>query len=269
MKTRHVFGTLTVLAALATALTAQQPAPQGKNPDGKSPESVIARIARDMQAAEQRLKKTDTGELTRKIQRDVVDGLDELIKQNEQSQNGKGGESSAQQGGLGRQQGGATGGSSRYKSAGQEKQQGAASKESEANQDQPAQAKGGKADGQLAKNKDQGKEQAGGDDDKQGKGKEGGKKDGDKKDGKGTAKGSEQGKEPGQQGGMASVKNEKSLKPKSNLTAETYREDWGHLPLQKRMEMDAYSKEKFMVRYDEILQQYYRAVAEYGRGKEK
>jgi hypothetical protein len=265
MKTRHVFGTLTIVAALATALTAQQPAPQGKNPDDKSPESVIARIARDMQTAEQRLKKTDPGELTRKIQRDVVDGLDELIKQNEDSQKGKGGESSAQQGGLGRPQGGAAGGSSRNKGVGQEKQQGAESKESETNQDQPAQAKGGKADGQLAKNKDQGKDQAGAEGDKQGKGKEGGQNDGDKKDGKGTAKGNE----PSQQGGMASVKNDKSIKPKGNITADTYRTPWGHLPELKRMEMDAYSKARFMLRYDEILQQYYRAVAEYGRGKEK
>src|SRR5271163_3937373 len=80
--------------ALGTMLAAQEPQPPQKKGAGEgegeaAKEEVAARVAKNMKAAEERLKKTDPGDVTRKIQRDVVDGLDELIKQNEQAQGGK------------------------------------------------------------------------------------------------------------------------------------------------------------------------------------
>jgi hypothetical protein len=44
---------------------------------------------------------------------------------------------------------------------------------------------------------------------------------------------------------------------------------WGpSLPKIKRLEMDVYSKERFLPRYEELLRQYYRTIAEQGRRQE-
>jgi len=288
MKMPHAFLTVALLAGLTAALAAQQPPPENKNQKEAdySSKDILARVAKDFQAAEERLKKIDPGDVTRKIQRDIVDGLDELIKQDSKSQAGAGDGASnkMQGGGSQKQNGGPKGGLAQNSGGRQDAQSGPNNAEKAADQDQPGRAKGGKDQGQQGKNKDRGKSQGDGKDDKDGAGKEGAKKEGgnskDDKDGagkegakkddgkddqKGQAKGGEAGQ--GQEGGLGSVKNAKSSKAKTNLTAETYRTDWGHLPFTKRLEMDAYSKERFMPRYDEMLQQYYRAVAEQGRGK--
>jgi hypothetical protein len=46
---------------------------------------------------------------------------------------------------------------------------------------------------------------------------------------------------------------------------DPYKDIWGHLPEALRMQMDAYAREKFMAKYDELLKQYYSTVAEKGR----
>jgi hypothetical protein len=38
--------------------------------------------------------------------------------------------------------------------------------------------------------------------------------------------------------------------------------------LRKRLELDVHSKERFMRKYEEILRQYYRTIAEQNRKKE-
>ena len=50
--------------------------------------------------------------------------------------------------------------------------------------------------------------------------------------------------------------------------AELYKEKWGHLPETLRLEMDAYSRERFMARYSDLLKQYYSTIAERGRRTE-
>ncbi len=50
-----------------------------------------------------------------------------------------------------------------------------------------------------------------------------------------------------------------------NTIADLFKDIWGHLPQTKRQEMDAYSKERFLPKYDEILRQYYRTISEQGR----
>src|SRR5262249_38814432 len=64
------------------------------------------------------------------------------------------------------------------------------------------------------------------------------------------------------QGGMGG----KSQGP-TNKLAELYKDVWGHLPETLRMEMDAYSREQFMAKYNELLKQYYATIAEKGRRK--
>ena len=56
---------------------------------------------------------------------------------------------------------------------------------------------------------------------------------------------------------------------KKNTVADLFRDVWGHLPEEKRQEMDAYSRERFMPRYDELLRQYYRTLSEQSRKKEE
>jgi hypothetical protein len=279
MKSMYIFLAL----ALITGLTvAQERPPQKKDkkePDDKAT-NLVARVAKDMQAAEERLKKTDPGDLTRKVQRDVVDGLEELIKQNSKQDNESGsGKSGKMQDGGRQQQSGGKGGASGKQGQRLEDQPGlpnpspAGGKQADdSGQDEHGRAKGGKDGTPETANKEKGKGQSDGKDEKEAAGKEAGKdiskKDGDKSDEKGQAKGNDPGNSQGQQGGLASVKNAKTSKSKSSLTAETYRTDWGHLPMTKRLEMDAYSKERFMPRYDEMLQQYYKTVAEQGKKKE-
>jgi len=64
------------------------------------------------------------------------------------------------------------------------------------------------------------------------------------------------------QGGMG----QKSQGP-TNKLADLYKDVWGHLPEMLRMEMDAYSREQFMAKYDELLKKYYSTIAEKGRRK--
>jgi colicin import membrane protein len=43
---------------------------------------------------------------------------------------------------------------------------------------------------------------------------------------------------------------------------DAYKDIWGHLPEALRMQMDAYGREKFMAKYDDLLKQYYATIAE-------
>jgi hypothetical protein len=59
-----------------------------------------------------------------------------------------------------------------------------------------------------------------------------------------------------------------SARPQLSRLAELYKEVWGHLPEALRLEMDAYSRERFMARYRDVLEQYYTTIAEKGRRQE-
>jgi hypothetical protein len=253
---------------IVSALGAQQPTAgqQAKKPGADPPLDTVARVAKDMQAAEQRLGKSDPGDETRKLQRDVIDGLDDLIKQNTKPQSGgQGGASGMMQQDEANKRSGGQSGAAQKKNAQSGQQSDFKDAATGSDQDQPGRAKGGKDSDPQGTQKDKGQGKAVGEDGKGGTAKQAGKQGDDKENQKGEAKGNESNQ--GQQGGQGIVKNDKTPKAQPNLTAETYRTDWGHLPLMKRLEMDAYSKERFMPRYDEILQQYYRAVAEQGRKK--
>ena len=89
---RPAFLTLFLLTGAVTALAAQEQQndkklQQKQQPDSKAAD-LLANVAKNMKAAEERLKQQDPGDTTRKIQRDIVDDLEELIKQNEKSKSG-------------------------------------------------------------------------------------------------------------------------------------------------------------------------------------
>jgi hypothetical protein len=56
-------------------------------------------------------------------------------------------------------------------------------------------------------------------------------------------------------------------KAEMSKIADLYKDIWGHLPETLRQEMDQYSREQFMSKYEELLKQYYATIAEKGRQK--
>jgi hypothetical protein len=58
-----------------------------------------------------------------------------------------------------------------------------------------------------------------------------------------------------------------TLKDEMSKIADLYKDVWGHLPETLRQEMDQYSRERFMPKYDELLKQYYATIAEKGKRK--
>lgn len=50
--------------------------------------------------------------------------------------------------------------------------------------------------------------------------------------------------------------------------SDVYKDIWGHLPESLRQEMTAYMREDKMAKYKDVIEQYYRTIAEKGRRKE-
>jgi hypothetical protein len=90
-------------------------------------------------------------------------------------------------------------------------------------------------------------------------------KSGSKKDkGRGKSQSGRQGKKDGGgQGGGG----DKNAKNKKNKLADLYKEVWGEWPKTLRMEMDAYSRAKYIREYEALLKQYYRTISEEDRSK--
>ncbi len=198
---------------------------------------LLARVARNMESSEDRLKKRDPGEKTRAIQDQIVHDLDELIKKAKDQENQ---DSKSQQSASSSSQGGSSKSSrsSRSQTSRRSKSRGQQQQQAGEQQQQQQSASAQKKDGQDKK------EQAGGDKQKSAM----------EKSGKGGT--------PTAGGGNSST-------AKKNTIADLYRDVWGHLPEQKRQEMDAYSRERFMPRYDELLRQYYRTLSEQSRKKDE
>jgi hypothetical protein len=200
-----------------------EPKPGETTPDDKTRE-LLARVARNMESSEDRLKNRDPGEKTRAIQDQIIKDLDELIRK---AQEEKDQESKSQQS-AGSSQGDPSKTSQDRRSKRNSSQQqakpkpGAKKQDSQASQGQPA---GGQGKSNKEKQSKGGSSMAGG-------------------------------------GGNSSAQ-------KKNTIADLFRDVWGHLPEQKRQEMDAYSRERFMPRYDELLRQYYRTLAEQSRKKDE
>lgn len=204
-------------------------------PKQEDPQEILARVKKNMTASEERLEKKDVGDKTRAIQKDILRDLDALINRAEESQS-SGGKSKPSLGGKSGQSGSQ---SQAQKKPGGSKQSGSNSSQSTAANSEGKEP-GGKKQGE-------------------------GKKDGEgnqpngKKEGTGDSQQAKGGKGEGSGGGNAPEKKE------TNTVADLFKDVWGHLPAAKRMEMDAYSRERFMARYEDILREYYRTIAERNR----
>jgi hypothetical protein len=56
---------------------------------------------------------------------------------------------------------------------------------------------------------------------------------------------------------------------KMSRLSDVYKDIWGHLPETLRQEMEQYSREQFMAKYNDLLKQYYATIAEKGRRKQE
>jgi hypothetical protein len=201
-------------------------------------QEVLNRVAKDMRASEDRLGKKDLSEGTRQVQRDIVKGLDDLIKQ---SQNG-GQQGQDDQQDQQNNQGGASQDQQKQKQQQRQKQaSGAAGKRKQKGmQNQRAQREARRMQkrgqqGQAQRKPQQGDQQDQANDQQQAGNNPGG--------GRG-----------GQTGEM-------------NKIADVYKDIWGHLPETLRAEMDAYGREKFMAKYEELIKRYYDRAARESRRK--
>jgi len=195
---------------------------QAEAPPQEDPKKIIERLHKNMESAEDRLDKKDSGDETRHIQSDIVDDLDKLIKQ---SQNNKGG----------------GGGSSTRTVMRKKSSSSKGSQKNDSAQNNPSEKKSGGGKGG-------------------GKDPQTDKSNGNENDNPDQAAGGKPSQNPAGGGGGKNSNNKEE-----NTVADLFRDVWGHLPLAKRQEMDAYAKERFMPKYDDLLRQYYRTIAEQGR----
>lgn len=242
------FGLFVTLLSAGDDSAPERPRPALKQKDKAGPRTgesavdertreLLARVARNMESSEDRLKNRDPGEKTRAIQDQIVHDLDELIKKAKDQENQN---SSSQQSASSSSQGGSGQSSRSRRRQASRRTRSSDRQEQQAGQQQRQQsASAQKKDGQ-GNNEQTGGGQPKSAQDKQGKG------------GSVTAGG----------GGNSSAQ-------KKNTIADLFRDVWGHLPEQKRQEMDAYSRERFMPRYDELLRQYYRTLSEQSRKKDE
>lgn len=77
--------------------------------------------------------------------------------------------------------------------------------------------------------------------------------------------GQQEGKDKEKQKGQGNNAQGGGTSPDGSKIADLYKDIWGHLPETLRQEMDAYSREQFMAKYQELLKQYYATIAEKGR----
>jgi hypothetical protein len=165
-------------------------------------QELTHRVSKNLRLAEDRLDKKDPGESTQQVQRDIVEDLDELIKQTEQRQQ----QQQQQQ-------------SSSSSSSQQNKQNQQARKRMQRNRSTAQQPR--------PRPEDQSAAQRG-----------------------------------------ANLRS-KSQPDSMSKIADLYKDVWGNLPETLRQEMDQYSREQFMAKYNDLLKQYYATIAEKGRkGKE-
>ncbi len=251
---------------LALAASAQEPRPDKKEEkkgvkkeapageegnDQDKVKEILSRLDDNYGKATERLDKKDSGTDTRKIQEEIIKDLDELIKQKQKSQGGGGG-GGGKSSGMGQEspEGGQSGGSSQQQSGGKSSKGGQQKNPMALNE--PQKSQGG---GQGQEKKNQGQAQAGPNKEEQEQ---------EKKQGSGA--GAKENEEKKGQTGGTGVGN--SSPKEKNTIADLYPGVWGMLPASERNKMDVYSRERFMPRYEDLLRQYYRTIAEQGKRNE-
>jgi hypothetical protein len=213
-----------------------------QGPDEQTKE-LLARVAKNMETSEDRLKKQDPSEKTRKIQDQIVKDLDELIKKSQQQEQQQQQQSASGSGGSSGKSGTAQGSRKSQRKVSKRGSSAQGSQQAKDNGSKPKPGEGlDKKNGGTGK-----KDQTAGAEKKNGKGQQG-KEASASKDG----------------GGGNSTQKHNSI---ADLQ-RTEKDIWGHLPEAKRQEMDAYARDRFMPKYDELLRQYYRTISEQSRKKD-
>ncbi len=223
--------------------------------DGDKPEQpemdegeVLNRVSKNMRTSEDRIDRAELNDSTRQVQDDILKDLDSLINQEKNGGGGGGADQQNQQNQDDRQnQGGEKNQSGQKNQGGGQAKIGMGKPKSRLKGSQQQQAKGG-----------QGKKQGGGQKPEQqvAQGEpahQGG--------------GGQQKPDPNQQNGNQGGGGGKSQGEPGKL-AEVYKDVWGHLPETMRAEMNAYSREQFMAKYNDLIKQYYSDVAQKSRKKD-
>jgi hypothetical protein len=215
----------------------KKPGAESKEEDDKRKE-LISRIGKNMEQSGERLGKKDPGDATRQIQGDIVKDLDALIDQNKKQQQ-------QQQ----QQQQQASNSSSKSKSNnGKSSSSSSSSSQNNKAEPSPSQSKSGGGQEPQGQAKDPGKD---------GKEQQPGQAKKDDQNGQGQpGPAREKGKD-----GQGLLGRAKEAQGKGIL-AELFRDTWGHLPELRRQEMDAYSRDRFLHKYEDLLKQYYRTISE-------
>jgi hypothetical protein len=206
---------------------------------------ILERINKNMRAVEEKLGSRELGEPIRQQQSDILRDIDKLIKKSENPpQGGGGGGQPPPQGGEDEKQGQDKDKSqSKSKAGGQGGQQGSKGmakggrRQSRQQRQARGSRKGGRQGTQTARNQPGGAGQP-----------------------KGNAQPNPKGGNPGA-GGSG-----KADPPEAEKRA--LNDQWGHLPESLRAEMNAYSNpQPFLPRYDRLIREYYKTIAEQGRKK--
>jgi hypothetical protein len=194
---------------------------------------VLARVSKNMRASEERLAKKELSEGTKQVQRDILKDLDDLIKlsQRDQQQDQQDQQNQQNQGQAG----------SKQKQGGQQAK-GAAGKQ---NKMQSGKSQRAERQARRARRRSQ-----------QRMARQGGRQ-------------QEQQPQQGdpQQGGNQPGAGKGGRQGEMNKIADLYKDIWGHLPETMRAEMDAYARERFMAKYEELIKQYYDRASRESRRK--
>ena len=217
--------------------------PEDGGPAGEPEEDdkdILERIGKNMRAVEEKLGSRELGEPTRQQQGDILRDIDKLIKKSENPPQGGGGGG----GGQPPPQGG---------NEGQDKQQ----SKSKSGKGQPKAGKGGM--GSMAKGgqkrQPRNQRQPGGSK---------GNATARNQSNPGSSKSPPQPGSTGNNPGAGGADNPKA--PENDRRA--INDQWGHLPESLRAEMNAYSNpQPFLPRYDRLIREYYKTIAEQGRKK--
>lgn len=206
-------------------------------PDKTPPEpeineqEVLNRLNKDLCTAEERLGNKDLSEGTKQVQRDILKGLEDLIKASQ---------SSSQQ-----DQQDQSGGASQDQQQQQQQQKQQQAKGSTGNRKN--QTKGQNQRGERQARRNQRRQQMAGKNQQQGE------------EQQQNDQQQQAGNNPG--GGVKGQEND------PNRNADLFKDIWGHLPYSMRAEMNAYGREKFMTKYEDLIKRYYDRAARESRRK--
>lgn len=251
------------------------PANEGDPKDGdpkdagsqENPDEIIQRLKKNFNATEERLDKKDPGADTVKLQQQIIDDIDKLLKQQQNNNSGGGGGGGGGGGNAGG--GGGNSGGGNAGGGGQKQNQGGNGGAGGKDDKQNAGGDGGgkEKDKDQAKNDPKDGGGAGGKDDQKKKQGDGGKEPKDNKDDQAKNDPPPKGGDgDGKQKGGGGTKGDSDRKPPT--VSDLYKNPWGHLPEKRRQEMDAYGREHFPRKYEQLLREYYRTIAEQDSRKE-